>query len=261
MAKSPHLHKSALPNHYDHAAEHYDAFNEARSRVVNRVLERLLKETSHHKILDFACGTGSQVFHMAKKGYSIVGVDINDKMLTVAREKADRSKLDIPLLKGDMRTSQLGTFGVVITIFNAIGHLTQHDFVIALQNIHRQLEPSGFYIFDIFNLEYLLIHNNIKKLTIDWVNTRDAGVCRKIQYSTITDAGLLTSYTIHHEIDFSGHDSTRTEIQTLQVYTEKTLEKLLSQSGFGVVKIVDISGKLFDPKRSQRMLVVAQKNK
>lgn len=39
------------------------------------------------KILDVATGTGQQAFAFAKKGYEVVGIDLSEAMLNVAKEK------------------------------------------------------------------------------------------------------------------------------------------------------------------------------
>lgn len=118
-------------------------------------------------MLDLTCGTGSQVFWLLKRGYKVVGVDINSSMLKIARNKAQQEGVDVSLLKGDMRTSKVGEFDAVLTIFNAVGHPTKSDFEKAIQNIGANLKKGGLYIFDIFNLNYLLHNNQITRLTID----------------------------------------------------------------------------------------------
>ena len=129
-------HYSANASHYDEEAEHYDAFNEEGSLAVNLTLQDILKKYDVKTVLDLSCGTGSQVFWLAKYGYQVTGSDINSKMLEIARFKAKRSRLSIKLLQGDMRTLQAGKFDAVITIFNSIGHLTTLDFEKALSNVY-----------------------------------------------------------------------------------------------------------------------------
>ena len=48
---------------------------------------------------------------------------------------------------------KVGKFDAVITIFNAIGHVTKVDFEKTLRNIHENLNDGGIYIFDIFNVD------------------------------------------------------------------------------------------------------------
>lgn len=120
-------------------------------------------------------------------------------MLNIAKNKAKKEKLNIKFIQGDMRTTKVGKFDAVITIFNAVGHLTKHDFESAMQNIHANLNDGGRYIFDIFNLSYLLKDDNITKLTIDWQTKSENTTAREIQYSTISYDGVLSSYDIYHE--------------------------------------------------------------
>src|SRR3990167_2487065 len=144
-------HKSAKPSHYDKESKHYDSFTEENSKKINRTIEKALKQHKVKSVLDLTCGTGSQVFWLAKRGFKAAGYDINSKMLTIARSKTKKEKLDIKFQKGDMRTTKVGKFDAVITIFNAIGHLTKKDFEKAIRNIHANLNDKGIYIFDIFN--------------------------------------------------------------------------------------------------------------
>ena len=160
-------HVSAKPSHYDKEAEFYDQFNEHGSSLINRYIETTLHKHKAKTVLDFACGTGSQVFYLIKNGYHVTGLDISRKMLSIAQNKAKKAHLEVPLILGDMRTKQAGTFDAVITIHSAIGHLTKNDFDKSLKNIYKNLNTKGLYIFDIFNLDYLQEGENITHLTID----------------------------------------------------------------------------------------------
>ncbi|MCF6776888.1 class I SAM-dependent methyltransferase [Thiotrichales bacterium 19X7-9] len=177
-------HASASSTHYDKEAKHYDAFNEARSVQINQLIAQILQESNVKTVLDLTCGTGSQVFWLAEKGFDVIGIDINEKMLTIALEKDNQKKLALHFEHGDMRVSQLGQFDSVLTIFNSIGHLTKTDFELALKNIYTNLNPDGLYIFDIFNLDYLLHEDNITKLTIDWQKKIGGYYCSRdsVQY-------------------------------------------------------------------------------
>jgi ubiquinone/menaquinone biosynthesis C-methylase UbiE len=121
-------HVSAKASHYDYAAGKYDAMNEKFIEVQNEILLKILRKHRLESVLDLTCSTGAQVIYLSKNGFKVVGSDINRKMLAVAKKKAKVAKVDCPLLLGDMRTSRLGSFDSVITIFNAIGHLTKNDF-------------------------------------------------------------------------------------------------------------------------------------
>lgn len=255
------FHTSAKPSHYNKEAESYDAFNGKNSMQLNQVIGDILKKQEVKSVLDLTCGTGSQVFWLEKKGYGVVGADINGKMLQIARKKAKHENLPLKFLKGDMRTFVVGEFNAVITIFNAVGHLTIEDFEVAMRNVHRNLIDGGLYIFDIFNLSYLLEGNNITKLTIDWQEVIGETKFREIQYSTINEEGILASYDIYFEQKSGIKPKMSRSLQTLQVYTAKQLTQMLQKSGFKVLEQCQVDGSVFIENKSDRILTVAKKMK
>jgi len=249
------LHSSAKPSHYNKEAKDYDLFNEKNSASINQTLTKILKKYNVKTVLDMTCGTGSQVFWLTKKGFEVVGSDINEKMLKIARSKAKKENLKITFIKGDMCTLQVGKFDAVITIFNAIGHLTKADFEKAMQNIYKNLNKKGLYIFDIFNLNHLLKGQNITNLTIDWYKKESGGKSRIIQYSTINEEGILTSYTTCYS---HGNKVIKSK-QTLQIYTARQLAVILDKNGFKVLHSYAIDGSRFIEDETDRILMIAQK--
>lgn len=252
-------HTSALPSHYDNAAATYDRFNEENSRIINQAIAQILKKHNVLSVLDMTCGTGSQIIFLAGLGFKTSGSDINANMLQVAEDNIKKENLDIHLMQGDMRTLKVGKFDAVITIFNAIGHLTKSDFEKAIKNVSENLKEGGIYIFDIFNLDYLLESNNITKLTIDWQKVTDNTKIRDIQYSTINKEGVLASYTIHSEQHGTEKPKMSQSEQTLQVYTAQQLKDLLADNNFEVLDQTDVDGSPLNEKQTERILTVAQK--
>lgn len=252
-------HKTAKASHYSHQAKDYDAFNEENSKVTNQTIEKLLKKYKVKTVLDMTCGTGSQVFWLLKRGYDVVGSDINANMLKMARKRAETEKRVIKFIKGDMRTSKIGQFDAVVTIFNAIGHLTKRDFAKAMRNIHANLKDGGIYIFDINNLSYLLQGNNITSLTIDWQIAKDQTKSRHIQYSTIDKTGVLASYTTSCVQKNNSKPKISESAQTLQIYSSQELKSMLSNNGFKVIHQCDIAGAKFIEEKSERIVLVAKK--
>lgn len=246
-------HRSADASHYDDEAETYDLLTEANSQTINQTLDGILRQHGVKTVLDLTCGTGSQVFWLAERGYGVTGADINASMLKIARQKAQQT--GVTLLQGDMRTLQAGKFDAAITIFNAMGHLTKSDFEKAVRNIRGNLNEGGLYIFDIFNLEYLLEGDNITALTIDRPGELDGRRVRKVQYSTISEEGVLASYTtsIVDETPVSHSE------QTLQVYSSEQLRELLGHTGFEVVDQIGIDGSKFTQSKTDRLLTVARR--
>lgn len=252
-------HESAKASHYDHSAEDYDYFNEENSRQTNQTVESILEKHHVKTVLDLTCGTGSQVFWLQKRGYEVTGSDINGNMLKVAKRKAIAEGLDIPFHEGDMRTSHLGQFDAVITIYHAIGHLSKDDFERAMLNVHKNLKTGGVYVFDIFNLDYLLEGQNIAKLTLDQTVTNGRIKSRDIQYSTITESGVLASFTTTFIQDGASAPRRLMCSQTMQVYNVRQLKEMLERSGFKPLELCSIDGTEFSETQSERIVMAARK--
>lgn len=254
-------HTTAKASYYNTRAECYDEFNENNSRAINALLEKILKEHQVATVLDLTCGTGSQVFWLIEAGFEVVSSDISLNMLKIAKQKAKLNQLKIKFLQGDCRTIHAGQFDAAITIFNAIEYLTREDFKLTIQNINRNLNPSGLYIFDIFNLDYLKAGNNITKLTVDWMAATDGQQFREIQFSTISDDGILAFYSTYVYQD--GYKSptkvSKGYENTLQVYGSDELQEILKENGFVVLAQTDINGEAFSKESSERILTIAKK--
>ncbi len=254
-------HTTAKASYYNTRAQHYDDFNENSSKTINSYLEKILEKYKAKTVLDLTCGTGSQVFWLVKSGFDVTGVDINANMLKIARKKAKTQNMKVKFLLGDCRNTFLGKFDSVITIFNSIGHLTKSDFEKTIQNINKNLKNGGIYVFDIFNLDYLKKDDNITRLTIDWLKNQNGNQIREVQFSTISDSGVLTSYSTYIEQPNYSVPAkiSKAYTNTLQCYSAQELEKILTNNGFNVLNQTDARGKKFYQFKSERILAVARK--
>jgi 2-polyprenyl-3-methyl-5-hydroxy-6-metoxy-1,4-benzoquinol methylase len=262
-------HKKALPNHYDmHAKlglcnDDYFNNNDRESLPMNNLVAAFLQSyrPNCRSILDMTCGAGSQVFYLTKKGYDVTGSDINVKMLEVAKNKA--LKLDPSLQDrfhvGDMCSVRLGKFDAVISMFNAVGHLTKKDFKNTILNVKSNLNKDGVYIFDIYNADYLRYGNNIAKLTIDLIENKPGGsIARYVQHSDIDNNNILRSYSTSYEDSAEGQRTVLRTAQTLQVYTAEELVKILDRCGFNVLEQCGVDRAKFSNIETERIFTIAE---
>lgn len=103
-------------------------------------------------ILDLGCGTGGHALLLAQRGYSVTGVDLSEKMLSVARAKASAMELaNVPSFQqGDMRNLDLGmTFDAVLSMFAVVSYMVNNvDLQAALRSARRHLNSGGLFVFD-----------------------------------------------------------------------------------------------------------------
>ena len=91
---------------WDRSAEIYDAFNDAPDSYSRSIewpcIRKLLPELRGRSALDIGCGTGIFTFLLEQMGLSeIVGVDLSEGMLALARKKAQARGSRAAFLQGD----------------------------------------------------------------------------------------------------------------------------------------------------------------
>ncbi len=249
-----------IPVWYDEDAVFEAALDDSPNAIAtNKLITNILKKHKAKSVLDLTCGTGSQVFWLLDRGFQVVGSDISRGMLGIAKKKAKLAKKSVKLLHGDMRTQKVGQFDAVITIFNAIGHLTKKDFAKTMRNVHANLNVGGIYIFDILNLNYVNQDDNILKMSYEWLKKEGDTTLRTIQHSILDDRGILVSYTTLYSQKGKNRLKTSNSIATLQLYTANELKTMLSGNGFQVLTQIGMDGKKFSDKKTERILTIAKK--
>jgi len=85
---------------YDRSPSHIWNSQEVKE-AWKELLFRVLEENKNKKILDVGTGTGFLSLLLAELGYEVVGVDLSEKMLEKAREKAAKYNLKIRFEVGE----------------------------------------------------------------------------------------------------------------------------------------------------------------
>jgi len=114
------------------------------------------------RILDIGCGTGRHSIELAKRGYTVTGIDLSESQLKQARSKASHRKLEIDFQKQDARNLNFSEeFELVIMLCEGAFPLMETDemnFQI-LQNAANALKVKGKLIFTTLNGLFPLFHS------------------------------------------------------------------------------------------------------
>jgi SAM-dependent methyltransferase len=104
------------------------------------ILRPQLPAGSH--ILDLGCGPGWTSLLLARAGYEVVGADISERMIEVARERADREGVAAEFVVADMEELDLGRrdFDAVF-LFDCLHHCPGYERVLC--RAHEHLRPGG----------------------------------------------------------------------------------------------------------------------
>ena len=106
-------------------------------------------------ILSLGCGTGTYEIILAKRGYTVHGVDLSRDMLDKAKQKINLAGVGdkITLEQGDMTNIKIdGQYDAVLMMFNIAGYVhTQIAFTKLSANVSSCLKTGGVFIFDAWN--------------------------------------------------------------------------------------------------------------
>jgi glycine/sarcosine N-methyltransferase len=137
----------ALANHYHLMFENWEASVERQAAALSSILQRQCGLASTARILDCACGIGTQALGLAKVGFRVCGCDVSPEAVKRAQLEASGRGLDIQFFGANMLDlSCLGDshFDAVICMDNALPHLeSAEQLVQAAQQIRARLHPGG----------------------------------------------------------------------------------------------------------------------
>src|SRR5258705_6633124 len=107
---------------YDIFGKFYDAVMGDRADATEQ-LRRLIRKANPgaKNILELACGTGSVLKHLSKH-YDVWGLDLSERMLSIARKKVPHARLS----RQNMVTFRLRQrFDVICCVFDSMNHVAR----------------------------------------------------------------------------------------------------------------------------------------
>src|SRR5262249_35860949 len=107
--------------------------------------------------LDLCCGPGRCSIALAKRGFSVTGVDKSKFLLDKGRAAARTAGLNVRWIQADMRDFvRPNSFALVLNMFTSFGYFDdREDDMLVLKNILASLQPGGVCLFELLGKEYL----------------------------------------------------------------------------------------------------------
>lgn len=142
--------KEEVREMFDNIAPRYDLLNHTLSMNIDRLWRRrvvnFVRRAQPRRILDVATGTGDLAIAMARRirDVQVLGVDLSEAMLAVARRKVEERGLDnrIVLDRGDAEHLAVGDASVDVATV-AFGVRNFGDLAAGLRELARTIKPGG----------------------------------------------------------------------------------------------------------------------
>lgn len=142
--------KEEVREMFDNIAPKYDLLNHTLSMSIDRVWRRRVvgevRRTKPGRILDVATGTGDLAIAMARRirDVQVLGVDLSEQMLAVARRKIEARGLDgrIVFDRGDAERLAVADASVDVATV-AFGVRNFGDLGAGLRELARTIKPGG----------------------------------------------------------------------------------------------------------------------
>lgn len=109
------------------------------------------------RVLDLCCGIGRHSIELARRGFTVTGVDRTERYLERARNAAADAKVQVEWVLEDMRRyRRAGEFDLIINMFTSFGYFDdpEEDILVA-QNMLASLKPGGRLVMETMGKEVL----------------------------------------------------------------------------------------------------------
>ncbi len=201
-----------------------DALIEAAKRYAGREISR---------IADIGCGTGSMTLPLARRGYSVIGVDLSAEMLNVAYQRAaEEENLNLQFVMQDMTALDLGgEVDAVVCTLDGINHLPGRAALgSCFHSVSDCLADGGIFLFDL-NSQY-----KFEEIFADEVYTYETNHAFCVWQNDYHPSGKFCDFyiTLFNQQKNGMYERSDT-VQREYYYSRRTIENALREAGMRLV--------------------------
>ena len=231
-------------------------------------LNALLKEygvEAGSLLCELGCGTGSMTRLLAKAGYDMIGIDLSEEMLDIARYEHPECEQDILYLNQDMREFELyGTVAAMVSVCDSMNYLTtEEELLQVFCLVNNYLDSGGYFIFDMkteYHYEKLMgnrtIVDNREDCTLIWENFYDKE--KQLNQYDITIYSKAEFEDEEEEDDMPPLFERMEETHVQRAYSVEKIVELLKKAGLEPVAVYGEDGKASPKPEDGRVYFVAK---
>jgi SAM-dependent methyltransferase len=228
---------------FDQYAEYYDLLYrekdyESETAFVLDAFTKYTQETLT-SVLDMGCGTGKHASFFAKEGCRVHGVDLSDKMITIARTNFADSK-NIQFCVADVRSFRAPIkFDFAYSLFHVASYqVTNDDIKSYLKTAYDALRDGGIFAFDFWygpGVLNLKAETRVKRLNNDKVEVIRIAEPRHDTFNSRIDV----NYTIWMKAPSDDKWGAISEYHPMRYFFPAEIKEFAESVGFSKVNDTD----------------------
>lgn len=233
-----------MPYNEDLAYIHDAGFTDSARQAAVTVLKLLReKRITSGLVVDLGCGSGVLADRLTREGFDVLGVDISEAMLKLARKRAPKARFR----RGSLFRTRLPKAVAVTAIGECVNYLFDPRGVASLADFfrraYRALLPGGVFVFDIVEAggtpKPSILHFEGKNK--DWVIlvTKEEDARRRV---------LTRRMTIFRKV--GRHYRSTQEVHRQRLYPRAQIARQLKMAGFKVSSLPGYAKEHFAPGHS-----------
>jgi cyclopropane fatty-acyl-phospholipid synthase-like methyltransferase len=238
----------------DYDADKYIKFithlynDEYNNKELNFIIKNL-NLTTEDKILDIPCGYGRLTNPLAKMVKEVIGVDINNYFLDIARQNSLNQSRKPIYIKEDVRDFKKPSYFDVVTVaFTSFGLFNDEDNLRFLYNISLNLKKAGRFAIEVLNPRYFCTNfYKESKCVIGQTMVVD-----KMSYNKNQQILSATR-------EYTDLDATTNETHLLRVYRMNNLKSMLNRCGLKIAKTEYSLGIRHNDKNKSKLVLFGYK--
>ena len=250
---------AAMPAWYEtffdeHYLQGFAAFS--TPEITQRQVEFMVKTLNlppHSAILDLGCGTGRHSLALGERGYQVVGFDLSETLLSVARHEGEQRWFPIEFVQGDMRDLPYrNAFDAVVCYFSSFGYFSDADNRRVLVQVAQALKDQGKFLLDVTNRDTALHQTGARRW---WPAEAQSFLLEEVHYDA-RQSRFRNVWTLL-QADSTPYDFPRMQFRA---YALHELVALCAEVGLHVLEVYGNEHRdSFHPHTSPRMILLAQK--
>jgi SAM-dependent methyltransferase len=183
------------------------------------------------RLIDAACGTGGIALELFKAGYAVLGVDISERMLTAASQKAAEAGAAIAFVRQDIRSLRVhAPVDGVVCACDAVNYLlADADLESFFGSARRSLRKGGALLFDISAEEKLRAMDG-------QLYGEETDGCAYLWTNAMDKEAKVIAMDITLFIRMRGNECFRREREQhrMRIWRAEEIQAALSKAGYGL---------------------------